>query len=248
MAWVIVILLLGVLATLVWASADIGSGVYLKALCRAERADKVVALTFDDGPDADSTPRVLDLLKRYDVRATFFMVGEQARQNPELIHRMVAEGHTVAGHSYYHLPQSTLWSSQRYTEELFRCNDVVARLTGLRMRLYRPPFGVTNPPIARAVKNLGLIPVGWSVRSLDTMTKDTDRVVDRVMRGLRGGDVILLHDMSDSSVDAALMIIDALLAKGFRFVTASELAQAKNCVLIPGRVYTHFREEEQEDK
>lgn len=223
MAWVIVILLLGVLAALVWASADIGSGVYLKALCRAESADKVVALTFDDGPDADSTPRVLDLLKRYDVRATFFVVGEQARQNPELIHRMVAEGHTVAGHSYYHLPQSTLWSSQHYTEELFRCNDVVARLTGLRMRLYRPPFGVTNPPIARAVKNLGLIPVGWSVRSLDTMTKDTDRVVDRVMRGLRGGDVILLHDRLENSEELLEKLLTALRTQHYTTVTVDEL-------------------------
>ncbi|MBR3773850.1 MAG: polysaccharide deacetylase family protein [Alistipes sp.] len=223
MAWVIVILLLGVLAALVWASADIGSGVYLKALCRAESADKVVALTFDDGPDADSTPRVLDLLKHYDVRATFFVVGEQARQNPELIHRMVAEGHTVAGHSYYHLPQSTLWSSQRYTEELFRCNDVVARLTGLRMRLYRPPFGVTNPPIARAVKNLGLIPVGWSVRSLDTVTKDTDRVVDRVMRGLRGGDVILLHDRLENSEELLAKLLTALRTQHYTTATVDEL-------------------------
>lgn len=223
MAWVIVILLLGVLAALVWASADIGSGVYLKALCRAESAEKVVALTFDDGPDADSTPRVLDLLKRYDVRATFFVVGEQARQNPELIHRMVAEGHTVAGHSYYHLPQSTLWSSQRYTEELFRCNDVVARLTGLRMRLYRPPFGVTNPPIARAVKNLGLIPVGWSVRSLDTITKNRDRVVDRVMRGLRGGDVILLHDRLESSEELLEKLLTALQAQHYTTATVDEL-------------------------
>lgn len=223
MAWVIVILLLGVLAALVWASADIGSGVYLKALCRAESADRVVALTFDDGPDEDYTPRVLDLLKRYDVRATFFVVGEQARQNPELIHRMVAEGHTVAGHSYYHLPQSTLWSSQRYTEELFRCNDVVARLTGLRMRLYRPPFGVTNPPIARAVKNLGLIPVGWSVRSLDTVTKDTDRVVDRVMRGLRGGDVILLHDRLENSEELLEKLLTALQAQNYTTATVDEL-------------------------
>ncbi len=223
MAWVIVILLLGVLAALVWASADIGSGVYLKALCRAESADKVVALTFDDGPDADSTPRVLDLLKRYDVRATFFVVGEQARQNPELIHRMVAEGHTVAGHSYYHLPQSTLWSSQRYTEELFRCNDVVARLTGLRMRLYRPPFGVTNPPIARAVKNLGLIPVGWSVRSLDTITKNSDRVVDRVMRGLRGGDVILLHDRLENSEELLEKLLTALRKQHYTTATVDEL-------------------------
>lgn len=223
MAWVIVILFLGVLAALVWASADIGSGAYLKALCRAESADKVVALTFDDGPDADSTPRVLDLLKRYDVRATFFVVGEQARQNPELIHRMVAEGHTVAGHSYYHLPQSTLWSSQRYTEELFRCNDVVARLTGLRMRLYRPPFGVTNPPIARAVKNLGLIPVGWSVRSFDTMTKDTDRVVDRVMRGLRGGDVILLHDRLENSEELLEKLLTALRTQHYTTATVDEL-------------------------
>lgn len=223
MAWVIVILLLGVLAALVWASVDIGSGVYLKALCRAESADKVVALTFDDGPDADSTPRVLDLLKRYDVRATFFVVGEQARQNPELIHRMVAEGHTVAGHSYYHLPQSTLWSSQRYTEELFRCNDVVARLTGLRMRLYRPPFGVTNPPIARAVKNLGLIPVGWSVRSLDTITKNRDRVVDRVMRGLRGGDVILLHDRLENSEELLEKLLTALRTQHYTTATVDEL-------------------------
>ena len=223
MAWVIVILLLGVLAALVWASADIGSGVYLKALCRAESADRVVALTFDDGPDADSTPRVLDLLKRHGVRATFFVVGEQARQNPELIHRMVAEGHTVAGHSYYHLPQSTLWSSQRYTEELFRCNDVVARLTGLRMRLYRPPFGVTNPPIARAVKNLGLIPVGWSVRSLDTMTKNSDRVVDRVMRGLRGGDVILLHDRLENSEELLEKLLTALRTQHYTTATVDEL-------------------------
>lgn len=223
MAWVIVILLLGVLAALVWASADIGSGVYLKALCRAESADRVVALTFDDGPDADSTPRVLDLLKRYDVRATFFVVGEQARQNPELIHRLVAEGHTVAGHSYYHLPQSTLWSSQRYTEELFRCNDVVARLTGLRMRLYRPPFGVTNPPIARAVKNMGLIPVGWSVRSLDTMTKNSDRVVDRVMRGLRGGDVILLHDRLENSEELLEKLLTALWIQHYTTATVDEL-------------------------
>ena len=223
MAWVIVILLLGVLAALVWASADIGSGVYLKALCRVESADKVVALTFDDGPDEDSTPRVLDLLKRYDVRATFFVVGEQARQNPELIHRMVAEGHTVAGHSYYHLPQSTLWSSQRYTEELFRCNDVVARLTGLRMRLYRPPFGVTNPPIARAVKNLGLIPVGWSVRSLDTITKNRDRVVDRVMRGLRGGDVILLHDRLENSEELLEKLLTALRTQHYTTATVDEL-------------------------
>lgn len=223
MAWVIVILLLGVLAALVWASADIGSGVYLKALCRAESADKVVALTFDDGPDADATPRVLDLLKRHGVRATFFVVGEQARQNPELIHRMVAEGHTVAGHSYYHLPQSTLWSSQRYTEELFRCNDVVARLTGLRMRLYRPPFGVTNPPIARAVKNLGLIPVGWSVRSLDTITKNRDRVVDRVMRGLRGGDVILLHDRLENSEELLEKLLTALRTQHYTTATVDEL-------------------------
>lgn len=223
MAWVIVILLLGVLAALVWASADIGSGVYLKALCRAESADKVVALTFDDGPDADSTPRVLDLLKRHGVRATFFVVGEQARQNPELIHRMVAEGHTVAGHSYYHLPQSTLWSSQRYTEEVFRCNDVVARLTGLRMRLYRPPFGVTNPPIARAVKNLGLIPVGWSVRSLDTVTKNSDRVVDRVMRGLRGGDVILLHDRLENSEELLEKLLTALRTQHYTTATVDEL-------------------------
>lgn len=223
MAWVIVILFIGVVAALVWASADVGSGVYLKALCRVERTDRVVALTFDDGPDAEQTARVLDLLKRRGVHATFFVVGERARQHPELIHRMVAEGHTVANHSFFHLPQSTLWSKQRYAEELFACNDVVARLTGLRMRLYRPPFGVTNPPIARAVKSLGMIPVGWSVRSLDTVIKDADRVVERVMKRLRGGDVILLHDRLENATELLEKLLPALQAQNYTTTTVDKL-------------------------
>lgn len=223
MAWVVSILLLGVIVALVWASADVGSGVYLRTLCRVPRAERVVALTFDDGPDKEHTPRVLDLLKREGVTATFFVVGAKAEQNPELIRRIVAEGHTVANHSYHHLPQSTLLSSHRYAEELERCEEVVVRLTGLRMRLYRPPFGVTNPLLARAVKGLGLVTVGWSVRSLDTVSTDADRVVRRIMKRVCGGDVILLHDRLENAEEVLEKLLTALQDANFTTTTVDKL-------------------------
>ena len=122
-------------AFLVWASADVGSNIYLKTLCRAKTTERVVALTFDDGPNEVTTPRVLDVLKRYGVQATFFVVGQSAEQYPEIVQRIVSEGHTVANHTYSHKALFPLSSAQSVKEELQRCNDAIASIIYSDLRL-----------------------------------------------------------------------------------------------------------------
>ena len=102
MYWLIVVIVVGIIIFFVWASADVGSNVYLKTLCKADREDKVVSLTFDDGPDKIITPLVLDILKEYDIKATFFLIGKKAEKHPYLVKQIVEEGHIIANHTYSH--------------------------------------------------------------------------------------------------------------------------------------------------
>lgn len=208
---------------LVRGSASVRASWYLRMRCRARRAGRRVALTFDDGPDPQRTPAVLDLLARQGVRATFFVVGARAEAHPELVRRMVAEGHVVGNHSYTHSWRFPLRSLDRTMEELCRTGEVLHRITGLRPRLFRPPFGVTNPTIARAVRRLGLDPVGWSIRSLDTMGQSPERVAARILRRLHPGAVILLHDRCAGSERLVGLLVEGLRSRGLEPVTLPEL-------------------------
>lgn len=208
---------------LVRGSASVRASWYLRMRCRARRAGRRVALTFDDGPDPQRTPAVLDLLARQGVRATFFVVGARAEAHPELVRRMVAEGHVVGNHSYTHSWRFPLRSLDRTMEELCRTGEVLHRITGRQPRLFRPPFGVTNPTIARAVRRLGLDPVGWSIRSLDTMGQSPERVAARILRRLHPGAVILLHDRCAGSERLVGLLVEGLRSRGLEPVTLPEL-------------------------
>lgn len=193
MYWVLIVIV--VLVFFVWASADVGSGVYLKTLCR-KRIDKpYVALTFDDGPDVEMTPRVLDVLDRHGIKATFFLIGEQVRKYPDIVRRIIAEGHIVGNHTYTHSAKFPLSNSRSVRKEIEDAQQAVEDLVGIRMRLFRPPFGVTNPIIGDVVRYCGMQAVGWSIRSLDTFeSRDRNAVCKRIKRKLHNGAVILLHD------------------------------------------------------
>lgn len=208
---------------LVRGSASVRASWYLRMRCRARRAGRRVALTFDDGPDPQRTPAVLDLLARQGVRATFFVVGARAEAHPELVRRMVAEGHVVGNHSYTHSWRFPLRSLGRTVEELRRTGEVLHRITGRQPRLFRPPFGVTNPTIARAGRRLGLDPVGWSIRSLDTMGQSPERVAARILRRLHPGAVILLHDRCAGSERLVGLLVEGLRSRGLEPVTLPEL-------------------------
>ncbi len=219
-------IILVLMGFLVYASASIGSGVYVKALCHGKTDQPVVALTFDDGPDEDMTPKVLDVLRRHGVRATFFLVGEKAARNPETVRRILKEGHLIGNHTWSHSPFFPIWNFSKVERELEETGRVVENMTGKRMKLFRPPFGVTNPVIGRAVRHKEYVTVGWSVRSLDTDLKcSRETVCRRVMDRMHNGAVVLLHDRLPEADRLLEMILQNLEKSGMRVVGTDELLE-----------------------
>ncbi len=212
------------LVFLIWASADVGSNVYVKTICHSKTDEKIVALTFDDGPHAEMTPRVLDVLRKYDVKATFFLVGNKVKQYPNIVKRMVAEGHTIANHTYSHRPTFPLSCYGAVAKELESCQDIITETTGISTSLFRPPFGVTNPIIGKAVAEHGMQCIGWSVRSLDTVNpQDVKRTFERVYKRLHKGAIVLLHDRCENADVLLEMLINGILDKGYKIVSIDEL-------------------------
>jgi len=194
---------------LIYASYSIRSGIYLKALCRNEKKGKVVALTFDDGPDKEQTPKVLDILKEYDIKTTFFYIGSKIKGNESILLRMKEEGHLIGNHTFNHFFSFPLYTSQRMGRELSDCEKAIEEVTGERTILFRPPFGITNPTIAKVVRTTGYLTIGWSIRSLDTCKKE-NTVLKRIKRGLKPGAVILLHDPLPQSDSLLRKVLDLL--------------------------------------
>lgn len=190
-------------------------------LVRPEEPRPVVALTFDDGPDADSTPRLLDGLKERGVQATFFVIGANIEKdgNDTLIKRMHKEGHLIGNHTYHHVDLSGL-SHEAAHRELEMTDERIREITGEEPYFIRPPFGAFPDDME---DDLDRLYVKWTVDPLDWTTKDTDTVVRRVIADTGENDIILLHDCYDSSVDAALRIVDILQEKGYEFVTADRI-------------------------
>ncbi|MDR1981283.1 MAG: polysaccharide deacetylase family protein [Tannerellaceae bacterium] len=216
----IVILLPAILlgAYLFHASYSIRSGVYLKALCKKATKEKVVSLTFDDGPDAQYTPLTLDVLKRYQVRATFFCIGRKAEEHPGLVRRIFSEGHTVGNHSYSHSNAFPLFGLKKMVADMKRAEACLERITGEKIRLFRPPFGVTNPVIAKAVRLSGYTVIGWSIRSLDTRGETPEKIVRRIIKQVSPGDVILLHDRMPDSAELLVRLLDYLNEQGYKVI------------------------------
>lgn len=194
---------------LIYTSYSIRSGIYLKALCRNEKKGKIVALTFDDGPDKEQTPKVLDILKEYDVKATFFCIGSKIKGNESILSRMKEEGHLIGNHTFNHFFSFPLYASQRMRMELSDCEKAIEEVTEERTILFRPPFGITNPTIAKVVRTTGYLTIGWSIRSLDTCKKE-NTVLKRIKRGLKPGAVILLHDPLPQSDSLLRKVLDLL--------------------------------------
>lgn len=195
MIFCVIILIISALLFLFYASYNVGSGVYVKAVCRIPTDRKQVMLTFDDGVDEVQTPLVLDVLRRHHVKATFFLVGERAQAHPDIVRRLVAEGHTIGIHTWQHRNTFPFGATATITADLQRTRNLLEQLAGQPVTRFRPPFGVTNPHIGRAVRRLGLTTVGWSIRSHDTNPKRTRaNIVQRIECRLHPGAIILLHD------------------------------------------------------
>ena len=200
-----------------WGVFDIRLGYFVPTLCRLKNKQKrQVALTFDDGP-TELTLLFLDLLNRYEVKAIFFCIGRQIAQYPQIVQRIKDEGHLIGNHTYSHIPQNCFASTAVMTQEIQQTDALLAQL-GIVTPYFRPPYGVTNPHIAKAAKRMGKIVVGWDIRSLDTVIKDETRLWSRVVSKLTQGNIILMHDTSERALHVLEQLLEYLKANDYQVV------------------------------
>lgn len=178
-----------------------------------------VALTFDDGPHAFYTEMLLDGLKERGICATFFLIGKNIEGNEEIVQRMQKEGHLIGNHTYHHVNLKEL-SQKEAKQEIQKAGNKIYESTGICTVFVRPPFGEWK-------KNLDLdmtmIPVSWNIDSLDWTTENTEKIIKRVVKDVEEDDIILMHDVYKTSVEAALQIVDILKERGYEFVTVDKL-------------------------
>jgi len=182
-----------------------------------------IAITFDDGPHPDFTPKVLELLRKHKVKATFFCIGKHIEAYPDLFNEIIKQGHTVGNHTYTHNNSFGFFKTEKVIEELQKTNSIAKNITGLTMQLYRPAFGVTNPRIKKALKVTKLQSIGWSVRSLDTTSLSQKSIFNRVTNNLSKGDVVLLHDSSLKTITVLERLLLFLEQQKMESVTIDSL-------------------------
>ncbi len=182
-----------------------------------------IAITFDDGPHPEFTPKALDLLEKYNAKATFFCIGKEIEKYPSIVSQILKGGHTIGNHTYSHTRNFGFLSTENVKQELERTNTIVKKSFGLDLRLYRPAFGVTNPRIKRVLQRTGFISIGWSVRSLDTTKRSPKRILNRTVKNLKKGDIILLHDTSVKTMAVLEQLLLFLRQQEMQSVTVNEL-------------------------
>ncbi|HJA92078.1 MAG TPA: polysaccharide deacetylase family protein [Candidatus Eisenbergiella merdipullorum] len=184
-----------------------------------EKEPRKVGLSFDDGPHPTYTEQLLDGLKERGVKATFFVTGEHAALHPDIIRRMSEEGHLIGNHTYSHI-QLNSSNREAFRKELIRTNEVISQITGKEVLYVRPPYGSWDKTLE---EELNMFPVFWTVDPLDWCSSNASCIVQSVVREVEENDIILMHDYYDTSVTAALQIVDELLAEGYTFVTVEEI-------------------------
>ena len=199
------------------------------------RGSKQIALTYDDGPNDPYTLRLLEVLARYDVHATFFLIGRYVRQRPEIVREIVRAGHVVGNHTFTH-PLLIFKSAEEIRQELSNCRAALQDTIGEHSNLFRPPFGGRRPAVLRIARELGLEPVMWNVTGYDWDAPPAEVIERKVAKQMHGGDVILLHDGGHKQMGAdrsqTVLATDRLIkrykSEGYEFVTVPQMLKGKS--------------------
>lgn len=212
--------------------SNINSASSLSANCfyHGPRELKLVALTYDDGPNRRFTPRLLELLKQERVTATFFLLGEQVKNYPAEARQIVEMGFEIGNHTFTHKNLARLTREEIYTE-ITSTQEIINKTTGVLPRIIRPPYGALNQTVVDVSKELGLHIIMWQLDTDDYRQNVTkEKIVATMVKNVKGGDIILMHDRNTKTLEATAEIIPALRSRGFRFVTVSDLLRAQKLV------------------
>lgn len=215
------------LGFIVIASSKIQWNFFLQAIPSAKTCEPKIVLTFDDGPHPVYTPQVLEILNKYEIKASFFLIGKNAKQYPYLVERIVEAGHTIGNHSFSHSNTIDFKNKHGWVKELEETDQEIRKITGKTPKFFRPPFGVTTPHLALAIKQTQHLVIGWNVRSFDTSAKNPQKVVTKVLAEIKPGSIVLLHDRHELIIPILEQLLPELARKNFTFVTVNDLIDEK---------------------
>ena len=224
--WYIIGIMIAYLLILAVGSIFFRWNFYLKARHRGSGRIKQVSLTFDDGPSS-KTEAILNILKEEKVPAAFFLKGENITSLRKIVRRIYEENHLLGNHSFTHTVGFTFQNSRKVTNDLQNASKAIERITGKKTLFFRPPYGVTNPEIAKAVNRLGYTVVGWSVRSFDTKYHNPRRLLSRLKQKTKAGDIVLLHDYPEVTLKILHEYIQWLKQNDFQIVSLEKLINKK---------------------
>lgn len=198
---------------------------FIKAYCRGNPMDRWVSITFDDGPDPEATSELLKILKRHEITAAFFPIGKKIEESSALLKQIDQEGHIIGNHSFQHAWYTNFMFFRSLDSEIERAQDAIEKVIGKVPAFFRPPMGLTNPHLKRALQKQDLSLIGWDIRPFDIGTK-ADLVIKRILKSIRNGSIILLHDTKRSSVDLGRLaddLITEIKRRDFEFKSLEEL-------------------------
>lgn len=199
---------------------------------RVDPEKKLIAFSFDDGPSRKNTEKILKALDKNNARATFFMLGQNAKYYPDLVKKVEESGNEVAGHSWNH-PLLTKLGKKGVKKQMSQMNEAIASVTGSDVGLLRPPYGSINRTVKNTVKDPLIL---WSIDTLDWKTLNADKTADAILKQAKDGDIILMHDIHAPTAEAVKKVLPKLEKKGFQVCTVSELLEARNITLHAGDV------------
>jgi peptidoglycan/xylan/chitin deacetylase (PgdA/CDA1 family) len=208
---------------LFYGSYNVSSGFYMKVLCEGSNNKKQIAISFDDGPSERYTSQIVDILDKHQVPAAFFCIGKNIGGNESMLQKIVNSNHLVGNHSYSHHFWFDMYGSSKMGEDLHQMNEAVFNAVGLRPNLFRPPYGVTNPNLAKTVKKQNLVAVGWNIRSMDTVVKDDKKLLHKVLKAVKPGAIILFHDTSEATFLMLPAFIQEVKDRGFEIVRLDKM-------------------------
>ncbi len=221
--WLIIGFIIGYLSFILIISTNVQLDFFVKGFHHNPFEEEGrIALTFDDGP-VENTLKILEVLDKYNVKASFFCIGKNIEKYPEIFKLILEKGHFIGNHTWSHTRKMGFISAEKMVEEITKCDEICYRIGGVRPSTFRPPFGIINPKTKRALAITQHKVIGWNVRSYDAIISSENLILKRVIRKIKPGDVILLHDTNELTVEILEQLLLFLRSNNYRPVRVDNL-------------------------